>query len=183
MPAERIGFIGLGNMGGGIAAHLAESGYQIAVYNRTRSKAEEAEKVGARVAVSPADAARDADVVMLSLANQDVVRSFLYGDQGVFGSLRPGGYVVDMSTVPPEFSRETAEKAAEAGYKALDACVYGAPFHARSGDLRLMVGGEQEDFEALAPMLETIGKQVTRMGGHGMGATMKTVINMLVVAP
>lgn len=179
MPAERIGFIGLGNMGGGMAARLAESGYQIAVYNRTRSKAEDAEKLGARVAASPADAARDADVVMLSLANQDVVRSFLYGDQGVFESLQAGGYVVDMSTVPPKFSRETADRAGEAGYKALDACVYGAPFHARSGELRVMVGGEQEDFEALAPILETIGKQVTRMGGHGMGATMKTVINML----
>jgi 3-hydroxyisobutyrate dehydrogenase len=179
MPTERIGFIGLGNMGAGMAAHLAESGYPIAVYNRTRDKAQEAERLGARVADSPADAAHDADVVMLSLANQDVVRSLLYGDDGVFGSLRPGGYVVDMSTVPPEFSRELAEKANEAGYKALDACVYGAPFHARSGELRVLVGGKEEDFDALGPILGTIGKQVTRMGGHGMGATMKIVINML----
>jgi 3-hydroxyisobutyrate dehydrogenase len=179
MATERIGFIGLGNMGAGMAAHLAESGYPISVYNRTRDKAQEAEQLGARVADSPADAAREADVVMLSLANQDVVRSLLYGDDGVFGSLRPGGYVVDMSTVPPEFSRDLAEKAAEAGYKALDACVYGAPFHARSGELRVLVGGNEEDFDALGAILGTIGKQVTRMGGHGMGATMKIVINML----
>lgn len=179
MPAQRIGFIGLGNMGGGMAEHLAESGYEIAVYNRTREKCEEAARLGARVVGSPAEAVRDADVVMLSLSNQDVVRSMLYGEDGVFGSLREGGYVVDMSTVPPEFCVETAEKAAAAGYRAIEACVYGAPFHARSGELRVMVGGEQDDFDALGPLLHTVGKQVTLMGGHGMGATMKIVLNML----
>jgi 3-hydroxyisobutyrate dehydrogenase len=179
MPEQRIAFIGLGNMGAGMAERLTESGYQVAVYNRTREKSEGAEKLGARVADSPADAARDSDVVMLSLANQDVVRSMLYGDDGVFGSLHEGGYVVDMSTVPPDFCVETASKAAEAGYKALEACVYGAPFHARSGELRVMVGGDQEDFEALEPILQTVGKQVTLMGPNGMGATMKIVLNML----
>lgn len=179
MAADRIGFIGLGNMGAGMAERLAEAGREIAVYNRTREKCDEAENLGARIANSPGDAARDADVVMLSLADQDAVRSMLYGDDGVFGSLRAGGYVVDMSTVPPDFSVETAEKAAEAGYKALDACVYGAPFHARSGDLRVMVGGDQADFEELVPILNTIGKQVTLMGANGMGATMKIVLNML----
>jgi 3-hydroxyisobutyrate dehydrogenase len=166
-------------MGSGMAERLAESGFQIAVYNRTREKAEGAEKLGARVAGSPADAASDADVVMLSLANQDVVRQMLHGQDGVFGSLREGGYVVDMSTVPPEFCVQTAAEADEAGYRALEACVYGAPFHARSGELRVMVGGAQADFEAIAPILNTIGKQVTLMGSNGMGATMKIVLNML----
>lgn len=179
MSSERIGFIGLGNMGGGMAEHLTESGYEVAVYNRTREKCEGAAELGARVADSPADAARDADVVMLSLANQEAVRSMLYGSDGVFGSLHEGGYLVDMSTVPPEFCVETAEKAAAAGYRALEACVYGAPFHARSGELRVMVGGEQDAFEAVEPILHTVGKQVTLMGGHGMGATMKIVLNML----
>jgi len=179
MAAQRIGFIGLGNMGAGMAERLAESGHPIAVYNRTRSKGEEAENLGARIAESAADAARDADVVMLSLADQDAVSALLYGEGGAFETLREGGYVVDMSTVPPEFSRETAERAAQAGYKAVDACVYGPPFHARSGELRVMVGGDQADFDALAPILNTIGKQVTLMGTHGMGATMKIVLNML----
>jgi 3-hydroxyisobutyrate dehydrogenase len=179
MAVERIGFIGMGNMGAGMAERLAESGRTIAVYNRSREKCEEAERLGARVADSPADAVRDADVVMLSLANQDAVRSMLHGDDGVFGSLPQGGYVVDMSTVPPDFSIETAEKSEQAGYKALDACVYGAPFHARSGELRVMVGGDKADFDELEPIFSTIGKQVTLMGGHGMGATMKIVLNML----
>jgi 3-hydroxyisobutyrate dehydrogenase len=179
VDARRIAFIGLGNMGGGMAERLAEAGFPIAVYNRTREKAAGAEQLGARVAESPADAARDADVVMLSLANQDVVRTMLHGEDGVFGSLPGGGYVVDMSTVPPEFSVETAEKAQAAGYKSLDACVYGAPFHARSGELRVMVGGDVQDYEALMPIFETVGKEVTHMGDHGMGATMKIVLNLL----
>src|SRR2546430_15203496 len=97
---QRIGFIGLGSMGAGMAARLAESGYEIAVYNRTRSKSEALEALGARVADSPRDAAGTADVVMLSLADQHVVSSMLFGDDGALAGLRPGGYVVDMSTVP-----------------------------------------------------------------------------------
>lgn len=166
-------------MGGGMAARLAESGYDLKVYNRTREKAQEVADLGAAVVDSPAEAARDAEVVMISLANQDVVSRMLYGDDGVFGALPDGGYILDMSTVPPEFSRETAAKAAKAGYHALDSCVLGAPFHARSGELRVMVGGEQADFDALQDVFETIGKQVVLMGGSGMGATMKLVHNML----
>ena len=179
MAKPRIGFIGLGNMGGGMACRLAESGFDVAVYNRTRAKADPAAQLGASVADSPAQAASRADVVLLSLSDQDVVSGLLYGEDGVFTTFPAGGYLVDMSTVPPAFSRETAERAAERGYRALDACVYGAPFHARSGELRVMVGGAAEDFEALRDVFETLGKQATLMGGHGMGATMKLVLNML----
>ena len=179
MGKQAVGYIGLGNMGLGMACRLAESGYPITVYNRTRSKAEDAEKLGARVADSPADAAKDADVVMLSLADQDVVSAMAFGDDGVFGSLKEGGYVVDMSTVPPAFARELAEKGKSAGYRVLDACVYGAPMHARSGELRVMVGGDEEDFKALEPILADLGKQLVHLGPNGMGATMKLVMNML----
>lgn len=179
MGKQRVGFIGLGGMGGGMACRLAESGYEIAVYNRTASKADEAKSLGARVAASPADAATDADVVMLSLANHEVVKAMLQGDDGVFTTLKPGAYICDMSTVPPSFAQELAQVAAEAGYHALDTCVYGAPFHARSGDLRVMAGGEEADFDAVSDLLHTIGKQVTYLGKSGMGAYMKLVLNML----
>src|SRR4051812_15439283 len=109
MPKRRIAFIGLGNMGAGMAARLAEDGYEMAVWNRTREKAKEVAELGATVVDTPAQAASDAEVVMISLANQDVVGSVLYGDDGVFGALGEGGYILDMSTVPPDFSRETAE--------------------------------------------------------------------------
>src|SRR3989440_471896 len=179
MKTHKIGFIGLGAMGIGMASRLAESGHDITVYNRTRGKSEQVGQLGAQVADSPAEAARAADVVMLSLADQHVVESMLFGDEGVFGSLREGGYVVDMSTVPPVFARELAAKAAEAGYRAIDACVLGNPQHAREGELRVMVGGDEADFHEIEPILQTIGKDIAYLGTNGMGATMKLVLNML----
>jgi 3-hydroxyisobutyrate dehydrogenase len=179
MDKQRIAFIGLGVMGGGMASRLVESGYDVAVYNRTRSKAEEVGKLGARVADSAADAAGEADVVMLSLADQNVVSKLVFDKGGVLETLHEGGYLVDMSTVPPDFARELATRAREAGYRALDACVLGNPFHARQGELRVMAGGDENDFRAVEPILEAVGKEVTYLGDSGMGATMKLVLNML----
>jgi len=175
----RIAYIGLGVMGNGMACRLVESGYDLAVYNRTREKTEEVAQLGARVADTPADAARDADVVMLSLANQDVVARMLFDADGVFETLREGACILDMSTVPPEFPRELAQRAAEKGVQALDACVLGNPMHSRQGELRVMAGGEEQTFKAMEPLLEAIGKEVTYLGASGMGATMKLVLNML----
>jgi 3-hydroxyisobutyrate dehydrogenase len=179
MAKRRIAFIGLGNMGLGMACKLAESGYELAVYNRTRSKGEEAENLGARLADSPADAAREAEVLMLSLADQHVVDAMLWGDDGAMSTLPKGGLVVDMSTVPPNYARELSERASDAGHRALDACVFGAPMHARQGELRVMVGGREEDMKAIEDILDTIGREVAYLGGSGMGATMKLVLNML----
>src|SRR5207249_9924890 len=132
-----------------------------------------------RVATSPSDVAAGADVVMMSLADSNVVRSMLHGEDGVFGSLRPAGYIVDMSTVPPGFAREMAGAAAAAGYHAIDACVLGNPQHARGGELRVMVGAEEADFRAVEPILHAIGKEVTYLGGNGMRGTMKPVLTTL----
>jgi len=176
---RRIAYIGLGMMGSGMASRLVDSGYEVVVYNRTRSKAEEVGKLGARVADSPADAARDADVLCVSLANQDVVSATLFGPGGAFEGLPAGAYVLDMSTVPPDFARELAAQAREAGYRPLDACVLGNPMHARQGELRVMVGGEEADFAAVEGLLGAVGKEVTHLGANGMGATMKLVLNML----
>jgi 3-hydroxyisobutyrate dehydrogenase len=175
----RIAYIGLGVMGNGMACRLVEAGYQLAVYNRTREKADEIAELGARVADTPADAAREADVVMLSLANQDVVARMLFDADGVFETLAEGSYILDMSTVPPEFPREVAARASEKGFHALDACVLGNPMHSRQGELRVMAGGEEQAFRAMEPLLEAVGKEVTYLGESGMGATMKLVLNML----
>ncbi len=176
---RRIAFIGLGVMGNGMACRLVEAGYDVTVYNRTRAKADEIAGLGARVADSPADAAREADVVMLSLANQEIVARMLFDADGVFETLGKGGYILDMSTVPPDFPREVAARAATAGHHALDACVLGNPMHARQGEMRVMAGGEERDFRAVEPLLEVLGKEVTYLGASGMGATMKLVLNML----
>jgi 3-hydroxyisobutyrate dehydrogenase len=179
MEAQRIAFIGLGNMGAGIAARLIESGHDVTVYNRTRSKSDELGGLGARVADSPKDAAGGADILMLSLANQDVVKAMLFGLDGAAESLASGSYIVDLSTVSPDFARELAADAAERGYRSVEACVLGAPQHARTGELRVMVGGSEEDFHALEDVFNTIGKEVTYQGPSGSGATMKLVLNML----
>jgi len=176
---QRIAFVGLGVMGGGMACRLVEQGYDVVVYNRTREKTDEVAKLGASVADSPADAAREATIVMLSLANQDVVARMLFDEDGVFETLGKGSYILDMSTVPPEFPRELAERAREAGFHSLDACVLGNPMHARQGELRVMAGGDEQDFKAVESLLEAIGKEVTYLGESGMGATMKLVLNML----
>jgi 3-hydroxyisobutyrate dehydrogenase len=176
---QQIGFIGLGVMGNGMACRLAESGWPVSVYNRTREKAEEAAKLGARIADDPADAARDADIVLLSLADQNVVERMVYGDGGVAGSLREGGFLVNLSTVPPAYAKEQPARLAEHGYRVLDACVLGNPFHARQGELRVMVGGDEKDADDLQPLFEAMGKEVTYLGPNGMGATMKLVLNML----
>jgi 3-hydroxyisobutyrate dehydrogenase len=166
-------------MGGGMACRLAESGFPMAVYNRTASKADEVAGLGARVAASPADAADGVDVVMLSLADENVVDTMLYGEDGALSGLKPGGLIVDLSTVSPDFARRSAERATEAGYRIVDATVLGNPFHARSGDLRVMVGGDAEDYAEGLPIFEALGKQVLHVGGHGMGASMKLVLNLL----
>src|SRR5207248_2546472 len=166
-------------MGNGMAIRLVQEGFPLAVYNRTKDKAEEVGKLGARIADSPADAAKDADVVMVSLADQNVVSRLLWGDDGAAEALREGGYVCDMSTVPPDFARAEAERMRAIGRRHLDACVLGNPFHARSGELRVMVGGPEEDATALQNVFETIGKEVSYMGPDGMGAMMKLVLNLL----
>lgn len=179
MSTQRLGFIGLGGMGSGMASRLAEAGYEVAVYNRTRSKGEALARLGARVVDSPREAALGADVIITSLADQHVVQAALTGRDGVFAGLRPGGYILDTSTVPPAFARDLAARASEAGYRAVDACVLGNPQHARNGELRVMVGADEADFHAVEGILGVIGKEVSYLGNNGMGATMKLVLNML----
>ena len=138
-------------------------------------------RAGRRVADSPADAAREADVVMMSLADQNVVEEIVFGDDGVASTLRQGGYIVDMSTVPPTLRTASSERApSTAGHKALDACVLGSavprPLRRAARDGRRRRGRLRARLNAI---FETIGKEVTYLGGNGMGATMKLVLNML----
>jgi 3-hydroxyisobutyrate dehydrogenase len=179
MDKQRIAFIGLGVMGSGMASRLIESGYDVTLYNRTRSKAEEVAKLGAHVRSTPREAAAEAQVVMLSLADEAAVRCALYGEDGACKTLPAGSFILDMSTVSPKFARKSAEKGRELGYRVLDTCVLGNPKHARDGELRVMVGGLAAEFEEVRPLLECIGKDVALVGENGGGATMKLVLNML----
>lgn len=177
--AKKIAFIGLGAMGGGMAARLLDSGAHVTVYNRTRSKGEDLASRGAVLALSPAAAAAGADVVFLSLATSEVVESLLFGAEGVVETLPKGALVADMSTVPPDFAVSLRDRLAETGHRALDACVLGNAQHARDGELRFMIGGDAEDVATLTPVIEPLSKEVVHLGESGKGATAKLALNLL----
>jgi 3-hydroxyisobutyrate dehydrogenase len=179
MSMRRIGVLGIGAMGRGMAIRLSESGFEVFVYNRSEEKASPLAEHGIRVAASPAEAARHADALLLSLATDEAVTQVLTGPQGALAVARPGTLFADTSTVSPDAARASAARIASAGHRALDTCVIGNAQHARSGELRFMVGGDEADLEALRPVLDVLAKEVLHVGGHGMGAAAKVAMNLL----
>jgi 3-hydroxyisobutyrate dehydrogenase len=177
--ADKIAFIGLGAMGGGMVSQLLASGANVTVYNRTRSRGEALADEGAVLADTPAAAAAGADVVFLSLATSEVVEELLFGENGAVEGLPEGAIVADMSTVAPEFAVGLQARLAETGHRGLDACVLGNAQHARDGELRFMIGGAEEDVEALKPVIEPLAKEIVHAGPGGMGATAKLALNLL----
>jgi 3-hydroxyisobutyrate dehydrogenase len=176
---RRIGFLGLGTMGAGMAGRLLDAGFDVTVHNRTESKAAALRERGARIAPSAKDAVRDADAVFLSLATSSVVEEMLFGPDNAAAELQPGAIVADMSTVPPGFARSLATRVADAGGRAIDACVLGNAQHAEDGELRFMIGGAAQDVETVRPALEPLAKEIAHLGDHGMGATAKLAMNLL----
>ena len=175
----RIGVIGLGTMGGGMAHRLLDEGLAIAVCNRTADRRAPLEAAGAWGAATPAELAGRVDTVLLSLADQAAVEAVLFGADGVVESLPAGGVVVNTSTVAPSFARSLAGRLAQSGHRVLDACVVGNGEHARQGELRFLVGGEPDALEAVRPVLDALGKEIAHLGPHGRGASMKVLLNMV----
>jgi 3-hydroxyisobutyrate dehydrogenase len=179
MTMRRIGFLGLGAMGSGMAARLADAGFEVSVYNRTTAKATPLADLGVRVADTPALAAKGADVLVLSLASSAAVDEVLFGPDGALTAAAPNTLVADTSTVSPDAARAMAARVASAGHRALDTCVLGNAQHAKDGELRFMIGGAEADVAALRPVLDVLAKEVVRVGDHGMGATAKVAMNLL----
>ncbi|MFL6122710.1 NAD(P)-dependent oxidoreductase [Actinophytocola sp.] len=179
MGAPKIAFIGLGAMGGGMAARLLDSGAHVTVYNRTRAKGAELAEQGAVLADTPAEAAAGADVVFLSLATSEVVETLLFGADGVVETLPRGAVVADMSTVAPDFAVRLKDRLAGTGHRGLDACVLGNAQHARDGELRFMIGGAAEDVETIRPVIAHLAKEIVHLGESGKGATAKLALNLL----
>ncbi|MCL6593031.1 MAG: NAD(P)-dependent oxidoreductase [Alicyclobacillus sp.] len=175
----RVGFIGLGTMGGPMAQNLVKQGYQVTVFNRTAAKAEPLARVGAAVASSPAEVARASDVLMTMLTADAAVLEVILGPGGVREGLQPGKVVVDASTVSPETSRRLAAALAEVGVEFLDAPVTGSEPQAMAGQLTFMVGGKRAVFEQVQPVLLAMGKQAFYMGESGAGSQTKLANNTL----
>lgn len=179
---KRIGFIGLGLMGGPMAANFARAGYPLTVYNRSPEKCEPLKALGATVAASPAEVAQASDVVITMLSDAQAVEGVIFGADGVLAGARPGMVLIDMSTIAPEQSRSIAARLSAHGIAMLDAPVIGSTGPAAAGTLGIMVGGDEQVFQANRDVLSVMGKDLYYMGPQGSGAQMKLSMNLMVAA-
>src|SRR5437899_380262 len=177
--AQSVGFIGLGLMGQPMALNLVKAGFQVTVFNRTRNKAEPLEQAGARVAASAAEAAREADVVMIIVSDTAAVEEVVLGKDGVLETLRPGSIVIDSSTISPAAGRKFACHAAGKRASWLDAPVTGSKHGAAKGELTFMIGGDREALERAMPVLQVLGKKHVYCGAHGSGLSAKLAQNVI----
>jgi 3-hydroxyisobutyrate dehydrogenase len=175
----KLGFIGLGNMGSRIAQRLVDHGYRVEVYDRNPAKAEAIAARGGTVAKNILDLARGADVLLSCLTNDEAVHSVYTGPEGVFAGAQQGTFVLEMSTVSPETSRELHRIGAQRGIEVLDVAISGSTPAAEQGILTLLAGGNADLFRAAEPIFQTIAKQYFLLGGPGSGTTMKLVVNTL----
>jgi len=179
--STKVTFIGLGIMGGPMAANLVKAGFEVTGYNRSPAKAEQLAAAGGRAAASIAEAVRDADVIATMVPDSPDVREVLTGEGGVFASARSGALIVDFSTIRPDVAAELAAEAADRGFRMLDAPVSGGEAGAVEGVLSIMVGGADADFEAAKPVFDAVGKTIVHVGPSGSGQTVKAA-NQLMVA-
>ena len=178
---DRIGFIGLGNMGRPMASNLARKGFPLVVFDINPAPLGQLEALGARAAASSAAVADDSDLVVTMLPNSASVEEVLLGAGGVLARLRPGGAVMDMSTVDPLLTDRIAAAAAEKGIAFVDAPVGRLAAHAERGESLFMVGATAEAFARVKPLLEAMGTTIHHCGGAGTGMRTKLVNNYLAI--
>jgi 3-hydroxyisobutyrate dehydrogenase-like beta-hydroxyacid dehydrogenase len=175
-----IGFIGIGIMGGPMAANLAAGGFAVRAFNRTRHKAEAlaTEHENVTVADSPADAGRTGTVISM-VTDTPEVEHVLLGEGGAAEGLPEGGLAIDMSTIAPTASREIAERLSERDIAFVDAPVTGSRPKAEAGTLTIMAGGTPEAYERARPLFEAMGELVLHVGPQGHGSMVKLINNTL----
>ena len=173
---ERLGFIGLGIMGFPMAENLLKAGYALTVFNRTRQKAERLAGIGATVADTPADVARQARVIFLCVGGSADVGEVA---DNLIPAVQPGSLVVDCSTISPSVSRQIAARFAARQADFLDAPCTGSKVGATNATLTFMVGGSPEAFERAKPYFGAMGKTVIHCGGQGMGLQAKLTQNLI----
>ncbi|WP_322486948.1 NAD(P)-dependent oxidoreductase [Chloroflexus sp.] len=178
---ERIGFIGLGIMGRGMAANILRAGFPLTVWNRTLGRADELVAAGAQLAASPAEVAARSDIVISCVSDTPDVEAVIFGPQGVIEGAQVGMLMIDMSTISPQGAQRFAARLGESGISFLDAPVSGGSEGAARGTLSIMVGGPTELVERAMPVFQAMGKTITHVGGHGAGQTVKLVNQILVV--
>jgi 3-hydroxyisobutyrate dehydrogenase len=179
--AERIGFIGLGIMGRGMAANLLRAGHDVVVWNRTATRMAPLVEVGATAAASPAEVARQCPIVLICVSDTPDVEDVVEGPDGILRGLSAGSLVVDHSTISPSATIRLAEAVGAKGASWIDAPVSGGSEGAERGTLSIMAGGSDDDLERARPYLEAFGSTITHVGGVGDGQRVKIVNQVLVV--
>ena len=186
----RIGFIGLGKMGLGMAGRLLAAGHSLRIYNRSSSKAAPLVEIGAVLCASPAEACRDADAIFVMVADDEASREVWLGTDGVFAGRLTGGeftagfpvrapLAIECSTLSYDWVTELASKASAHGFRYIDAPVTGLPANAAAGDLTLLVGADPTDLEAARALLGAFSQRIIHFGAVGTGTAYKLIVNML----
>ncbi|MBN0987946.1 MULTISPECIES: NAD(P)-dependent oxidoreductase [Amphritea] len=178
----KVAFIGLGVMGYPMAGHLANAGHDVTVYNRTATKAEQwCQQYKGNRATTPAEAARNAEIVFTCVGNDDDLRQVVAGPQGVFSSMAQNAILVDHTTASAEVARELAVIAADKGLQFLDAPVSGGQAGAENGVLSIMIGGEPAVYERAAAVIDCYAKSAKLLGPAGSGQLAK-MVNQICIA-
>jgi len=177
----RVGFVGLGTMGGAMAANAARAGFEVSAWNRTLGRAAELADLGVAMAASASAVAAASEIVITIVSDTPDVESVLFGPDGVSSGAGEGSLVVDMSTISPSATRDFAERLATQQVAMLDAPVSGGSEGAKKGTLSIFVGGEAADLERARPVLESLGTTITHVGPIGAGQAVKAV-NQVILA-
>ena len=177
----RVGFVGLGTMGGAMAANVARAGFEVTAWNRTPGRAAELGELGVRLAGSPAEVAAASEILVTIVSDTPDVEAVLFGEAGVASGAPRGSLVVDMSTISPSATRAFAARLASGGVAMLDAPVSGGSEGAKKGSLSIFVGGDPADLERVRPVLAAMGTTITHVGPIGAGQAVKAV-NQVILA-
>ncbi|HEV2521684.1 MAG TPA: NAD(P)-dependent oxidoreductase [Candidatus Acidoferrales bacterium] len=174
----KLGFVGLGVMGGNMVARLLDKGHAVTGYNRTRSKAQWLIDRGMKWGNTPREVSAASDFTFSMVTNSEALREIVEGPDGILAGLGSGKLLIDMSTVAPSVSRALAEKVRAKGADMLDSPVSGSVVTLQEGKLSVMVGGRRETFERAKQLLQDIGPKVTYVGENGLALAMKIATNL-----
>jgi 3-hydroxyisobutyrate dehydrogenase-like beta-hydroxyacid dehydrogenase len=177
MSIKTIGVIGLGLMGTPISKLLMKEGFKVIGFDVLEKQVTNLVPLGLIPARSPRDAAKGADLVLLSLPNWKAIEEVVQGKDGLLEGAKKGTIILDLSTSPPVDSRKMAEKVGKIGLEWMDVPISGSSAQAKVGNMVFMAGGKKEIFQAVKPILERIGKKTVYVGANGSGAMLKLVVN------
>ena len=182
MSIKNVSFVGLGVMGYPMAGHLQKNGYNVTVFNRTESKAKKwVEEYGGQMGKTPNEASLNAEIVFMCVGRDEDIIEVMEGDNGILSSAKEGLIIVDHTTASAEIARTYFAKLQKRNVAFLDAPISGGQAGAENGALSIMIGGEENDFEVVKPVLQSYGKAIELIGPSGSGQIAK-MINQICIA-